>query len=218
MNERIGPKQIRCQFTLDVDENPAHDYALVVLKQWLAQQQHDPQAVSQFNRQIYLSGLFLHLLAPTLPAALANSFGPTSAGIDILCEHLNLVPLADTDASATAPLLTELALQQQAQCDQLASLRQAFDDFRKTDERPAPTLNDDLSAHLSAANKIVAGNEQLRNQLQQLQQQVAKLALPAATPASSAATNQIEAHTSDEQAAVAAAIAKVANVKAKGLW
>lgn len=185
MSESTGTKQIRCQFTLNVDTNPAHDYALVVLRQWLKQQtqcnpgDENALAVSDFNRQIYLSGLFLHLLDSDLPAKLAEGFGPTQIQLSTLCHHLNLMPRSEAGESQheLQPQMQQL-LQQQAQMQQQ--------------------------------------NQQLLKQLSAMQRQLQKLQLKgvAANSADSAEGDEDEGNTFD----MADTMAKVANVKAKGLW
>ncbi|WP_298439599.1 hypothetical protein [uncultured Ferrimonas sp.] len=195
MTERTGPKQIRCQFTLDVDTNPAHDYALVVLRQWLKQQEQchandeNAVAVSEFNRQIYLSGLFLHLLDSGLPATLADSFGPTQVQLSTLCDQLDLSPRANLGGG-------ESQLPQQLP-QQLAQLLQQQQQLQQ---------------------QLQQQNQQLTEQLQSLQQQLAGAQLSAAVTPSAHRNEPITAGANDSDLPSADTMQKVANVKAKGLW
>lgn len=77
--------QVRCSFTLDPDSHESHEYAIELLKRWQNQEkdrQDDSQASQQrrnrFHRDLYLSGLVMHQLAPTLPTLLPQVLTPSN--------------------------------------------------------------------------------------------------------------------------------------------
>lgn len=73
--------RIKCSFTLEPDIYENHSDAENSLREWRRQlQESDDSAdvvrerVNNFHRQIYLSGLYLHNLAPRLPRVLSQNF------------------------------------------------------------------------------------------------------------------------------------------------
>ncbi|TKB48600.1 hypothetical protein FCL40_10575 [Ferrimonas sediminicola] len=78
--------RIRCSFTLEPEQHRNHQYAVERLRQW-QQQERSLDGDSQtrqarrnaFHRDLYLSGLFLHQLAPQLTSQLSARLGEADA-------------------------------------------------------------------------------------------------------------------------------------------
>ncbi|MBY6186983.1 plasmid partitioning/stability family protein [Marinobacter hydrocarbonoclasticus] len=112
--------RVSCSFTLSPEGSDADAHAVQLLKRWQkAEQSRDESADvlrqrrSDFHRQIYLSGLFLHQLAPKLPALLAASLdeSPSAEQLLALAEGagLNLRPDAGLSPAQWQKLTTLMA-------------------------------------------------------------------------------------------------------------
>ena len=247
--------QIKCSFTLEPDIYEYHRDAASSLRQWKKQLQVTDdnveilrERVNNFHRQIYLSGLYLHNLAPELPQMLSQNF---TQNVDSK-KFFNLLAAAGVTADITAaePSSTEAVLSEQ-QWQKLTGLvndiktqqsqvaEQNIEQVKAQYSEPAQDTaqdNADLVAQLAA---VAASQEQIINQLAELdgQQNVA------ATPDEAllftlqqnqtktlaqlkAIRSQIDKLSSggmvsaekDEVPDLDDQLAKASRVKAKGLW
>lgn len=100
-------KRLSLMLTLNPALSEADRFAIRALKRWYQQAkrshevEEDLQAtVKKFHRDIYLSGLFLHLLNPGLASNLANLLTEEDVSLQTLLYQLNSMGFA---VSATTP-------------------------------------------------------------------------------------------------------------------
>lgn len=121
-----GAKRLTLSLTLNPALSGADRFAIRALKQWYQQAKHshkdeqDLQAtVRKFHRDVYLSGLFLHLLHPGLASNLANLTTDGQISLSTLCHQLNSLgfPLHEGDAAPQELPLEDLKAALSAQTE-----------------------------------------------------------------------------------------------------
>lgn len=95
MSDLDSTKRLTLLLNLNPGLSDADRYAIDMLKRWYhnAKQSHSVAAdleasVTRFHRDIYLSGLFLHLLDRTLPSHLADALTETQISTSTLLQFL----------------------------------------------------------------------------------------------------------------------------------
>lgn len=170
--------RIRFNVSLEPEIYDCHSYAITSLRQWQqTEKERDDQADTalqrrnRFHRNLYLSGLFLHELAPQLPSMLAQMLQQDKVNCKTLASQVRAVGLPLENANTRA--LTEPQWQKLTALLESASLAEA----------PVQTPVETASF---TTNELAL--EQLQQQLSLLQQgqqqMLTALADLAATPVS----------------------------------
>lgn len=173
--------QIKCSFTLEPDVYEYHRDAARSLRQWKKQLQVSNEnvdiareKVNLFHRQIYLSGLYLHNLAPELPQILSQNFAQNvdSKSFFNLMAAVGVTPeIVAAEPSAAEAVLSEQQWQQltglvndiKTQQSQVAE--QQLEQVKAQYSEPAQDaaqVDVDLVAQLAA---VAASQEQIISQL-----------------------------------------------------
>ncbi|MBY5921403.1 plasmid partitioning/stability family protein [Ferrimonas balearica] len=203
--------RISCSFTLTPASQESDAEAVRLLKAWQQDEQArdaspetQRQRRSEFHRQIYLSGLFLHQLAPRLPALLADALdgAKTAEQLVALAEGAGVSLRPETGLSA-------------AQWQKLSTLMAT-----------APTLDptpiiEALSARGSAATPAepALDGEALLGSVAALQAgQSRTLALLTALSEQMTARGAEPGPAAEPEPALSGQLEKAGKVKQKGLW
>jgi len=185
MSDLDSTKRLTLLLNLNPGLSDADRYAIDMLKRWYhnAKQSHSVAAdleasVTRFHRDIYLSGLFLHLLDRTLPSHLADALTETQISTSTLLQFLEACgktscasfsdeqldqfrtllheqqpPTSAATVSTTDPqiltLLQQIIAMQQAQIASMAQLQQQG---LHVAARRGPASNEQESGVLSEAN------------------------------------------------------------------
>jgi hypothetical protein len=185
MSDLDSTKRLTLLLNLNPGLSDADRYAIDMLKRWYhnAKQSHSVAAdleasVTRFHRDIYLSGLFLHLLDRTLPSHLADALTETQISTSTLlqfleaCGKTSSASFSDEQldqfrtllheqqpptSAATVPttdpqiltLLQQIIAMQQAQIASMAQLQQQG---LHVAARRGPASNEQESGVLSEAN------------------------------------------------------------------
>lgn len=161
-------KRLSLMLTLNPALSEADRFAIRALKRWYQQAkrshevEEDLQAtVKKFHRDIYLSGLFLHLLNPGLASNLANLLTEEDVSLQTLLYQLNSMGFA---VSETAP--ADDTREQLEQIQAAIAEQQQGDAFST------------LMSQLQALTSLV---EAQQNQLQRLTTRTSTVAASSAT-------------------------------------
>lgn len=161
-------KRLSLMLTLNPALSEADRFAIRALKRWYQQAKHsheveeDLQAtVKKFHRDIYLSGLFLHLLNPGLASNLANLLTEEDVSLQTLLYQLNSMGFAVSETTPADDTREQLEQIQAAIAEQ-----QQGDAFST------------LMAQLQALTSLV---EAQQNQLQRLTTRTSAVAASSAT-------------------------------------
>lgn len=247
--------QIKCSFTLEPDVYEYHRDAARSLRQWKKQLQVSidnvdiaRERVNLFHRQIYLSGLYLHNLAPELPQILSQNFTQDvdSNSFFNLMAAVGVTPdIAAAEPSATEAVLSEQQWQKLTGLVDAIKTQQSEVMANQVEQVKAqysePTqdtaqVDVDLVAQLAV---VAASQEQIITQLAALDGQQNVAAAPDETLLFTLQQNQAKALTQlkairsqidklssggivaaekEEVPDLNDQLAKASRVKAKGLW
>lgn len=202
--------RISCSFTLTPDGLEADAEAVRLLKAWQQSEQAreaSPEVLRQrrneFHRQIYLSGLFLHQLAPRLPALLADALDGARNAEQLVAlaeaAGVNLRPEAGLSAAQWQKLSTLMAT---APTLDPTPIIEALGAQAGAATPAEPTLDSD--ALLGSVAALQAGQAQTLALLTALSDQMTARAAPVAEP--------------EPEPALSGQLEKARRVKQKGLW
>lgn len=202
--------RISCSFTLTPDGLEADAEAVRLLKAWQQSEQAreaSPEVLRQrrneFHRQIYLSGLFLHQLAPRLPALLADALDGARNAEQLVAlaeaAGVNLRPEAGLSAAQWQKLSTLMAT---APTLDPTPIIEALGAQTGAATPAEPTLDSD--ALLGSVAALQAGQAQTLALLTALSDQMTARAAPVAEP--------------EPEPALSGQLEKARRVKQKGLW
>ncbi len=202
--------RISCSFTLTPDGLEADAEAVRLLKAWQQSEQAreaSPEVLRQrrneFHRQIYLSGLFLHQLAPRLPALLADALDGARNAEQLVAlaeaAGVNLRPEAGLSAAQWQKLSTLMAT---APTLDPTPIIEALGAQAGAATPAEPTLDSD--ALLGSVAALQAGQTQTLALLTALSDQMTARAAPVAEP--------------EPEPALSGQLEKARRVKQKGLW
>ncbi len=150
-----GAKRLSLSLTLNPALSDADRYAIRALKRWYQQakasQEHEPElqaTVRKFHRDVYLSGLFMHLLHPGLASNLANVTTEGQITLATLCHQLNSLGFGLQESAETEnepdPGISALL----SQLEQLTSLVQSQQHQLKHLSRPADKSVSSVQPHI----------------------------------------------------------------------
>ncbi len=176
--------RIKCSFTLEPAIHECHRDAESSLRQWKDQLQVSNdnvdivrERVNNFHRQIYLSGLYLHNLAPELPLMLSQNFTQNVesktffnllAAVGVTAETKAAEPispeavLSEQQWQKLTGLVNDIIAQQSQAVEQQT---EQFDQLKAQYSEPTQDTvqdNADLVAQLAA---VAASQEQIISQL-----------------------------------------------------
>lgn len=176
--------RIKCSFTLEPAIYECHRDAESSLRQWKDQLQISNynvdivrERVNNFHRQIYLSGLYLHNLAPELPLMLSQNFTQDVESKTFFNLLAAVGVTAETKAAepiSTEAVLSELQWQKLtglvndiiAQQSQAAEQQvQQFDQLKAQYSEPAQDSDQDNTDIVTQLAAVAASQEQIINQL-----------------------------------------------------
>ncbi|MCG9728667.1 hypothetical protein L1D44_02200 [Shewanella sp. Isolate13] len=233
--------RIRFNVSLEPEIYDSHSYAIASLRQWQQAEKErddDPDTAlvrrNRFHRNLYLSGLFLHELAPQLPSMLVQMLQQDKVNCKTLASQVRAVGLplenANTraltepqwqkltsllestnlpehpvEAPSETAVISELALEQLQQ--QLSLLQQG--------QQQMLTALTDLSAGAASTetgsdfsdhfSQLKRGQDKLMSQINALREQVSASAIP---------TTQALA----DSPSIETQLERASRVKSKGLW
>lgn len=200
--------QIKCSFTLEPEIYEHHRDAASSLRQWKKQLQASNdnveiarERVNNFHRQIYLSGLYLHNLAPELPLILSQNF---TQNVE-LKTFVNLLAAVGVTADITtaAPSPTEAILSEQ----QWQKLTGLVSDIKTQQSQVVEQQNVTATPDDALLFTLQQNQTKALAQLKAIRSQIDKL--------SSGGMGSVE---KDEVPDLDDQLAKASRVKAKGLW
>ncbi|MGS0681527.1 hypothetical protein ACVBIL_10225 [Shewanella sp. 125m-7] len=225
--------RIRFNVGLEPEIYDSHSYAIKTLRGWQQQEKarNDEtdivlQRRIQFHRDLYLSGLFLHELAPQLPSMLTQTLLQDKVNCQTLvCQirsaGLSLESSEDNGLSEQQWLKLTSMLEgaslpnQQSEPLNLSSIEQQLEQLQQGQEQLSKLFNNlpavadtvqphaelDLAAQFS---QLKQGQDKLMAQIKSLSSQLAQ------TPASAPAN--------DETPNLETQLERARRVKSKGLW
>lgn len=222
--------RIRFNVGLEPEIHDAHSYAIKALRRWQQQEKarnDEPDIVqqrrTQFHRDLYLSGLFLHELAPQLPSMLSQTLLQDKVNCHTLACQLHSAGLA-LDASEDKGLSEQqwqklTAMVERANVPQptsnvdFSAIEQQLEQLQQGQEQLShqlsqlPAVAETAQPHAELAtqfSQLKQGQEQLMAQIKALRSQLAQTpATPAAPDDAPSLTTQLE---------------RASRVKSKGLW
>ncbi|MGF1726647.1 hypothetical protein [Photobacterium nomapromontoriensis] len=133
-------KRVNCSLFLDPVNSEADRYAVSIMQRWVEERRllvETPSAGKELHhnlhrhKDIYLSGLFLHLLSPALTSQLSGVLSEQNVHMETLAQKLKMCGLVLPEQAAIATtesptgLSDELARFQQSLSTQLDSLHHA---------------------------------------------------------------------------------------------
>lgn len=202
MSDLDSTKRLTLLLNLNPGLSEADRYAIDMLKRWYhnAKQSHSVAAdleasVTRFHRDIYLSGLFLHLLDRTLPSHLADALTETQVSTPTLLRTL------ETCGKTSSASFSDIQL------DQLRALlrEQQNNTTESVSAAPDPQTQ-------TLLQQIIAMQQAQMATINQLQQQGLH-----ASPRRSPASNEQEPGVLSENN-VADKIEQVQKIKKKGIF
>ncbi|MBY5990631.1 plasmid partitioning/stability family protein [Ferrimonas balearica] len=211
--------RLSCSFTLSPDQHEADAFAVQTLKAWqLAEQGRGDSAEVQrqrrnaFHRQIYLSGLFLHQLAPKLPALLAEALGERVSAQTLTALAEGAGVSLDSQSGLSEPQWQKLTALMATAPAPAPNPEPGFDPAPLLAAMEAlgqaPALGDGnaevLMALASEMEALKEGQDTALAQLSALKRQLAEQDRPVTAPA--------------EAGALSSQLDKARKVKEKGLW
>ncbi|PSW12169.1 hypothetical protein C9I98_23555 [Photobacterium sanctipauli] len=106
-------KRVNCSLFLDPVNSPADRYAVGIMQRWVEERKElvsNPSAGTALHRNlhmhkdIYLSGLFLHLLSPALTSQLAEVLSESNVNTAMLAQKLKQCGLVLPSEAAAEPV------------------------------------------------------------------------------------------------------------------
>ncbi|KLV06594.1 hypothetical protein ABT56_08155 [Photobacterium aquae] len=152
-------KRVNCSLFLDPVNSDADRYAVSIMQRWVEERKQlveNPSAGKALHenlhkhKDIYLSGLFLHLLSPALTRQLATVLSPSNVTMATLGQKLEMCGLvlpnkgqdAATSTARSADVEQELVQLRQTMMSQLAEVS---DQVSATAQVQAETLTDAMA-------------------------------------------------------------------------
>lgn len=246
---------VRCSFTLEPDSNESHEYAIELLKRWQLQEkgrQEQPDASGQrrnrFHRDLYLSGLVLHQLAPTLPTLLpqvltTDALTPDNvlnimqaSGLPFctstpnglseqqwhkLTSLLETASTAQTTAPPVTPVQTETAQDLGLQQQILEQLLEGQRQLQQSQQQLADMVQLNVSDKSDSISPAESINPALLEQLAGIAKEQEKLMGQLKALRSELKSGHLLTSTAQNDEPIAKLddqLAKAARVKAKGIW
>ncbi|GIU19479.1 hypothetical protein [Shewanella sp. MBTL60-007] len=233
--------RIRFNVSLEPELYDSHSYAIASLRQWQqAEKERDDDSDTalvrrnRFHRNLYLSGLFLHELAPQLPSMLVQMLQQDKVNCKTLASQVRAVglplenantraltepqwqkltsllesanlPEAPVEALGETALISELALEQLQQ--QLSLLQQGQQQMLTAlADLAAGAASTETGSDFSAHfSQLKRGQDKLMTQINTLREQVSGSAIP---------TTQALA----DSPSIETQLERASRVKSKGLW
>lgn len=215
--------RIKCSFTLEPAIYECHRDAESSLRQWKDQLQVSNnnveivrERVNNFHRQIYLSGLYLHNLAPELPLMLSQNF-TQEVDSKTFFNLLTAVGVT-TETTAAEPSSTEVVLSEQ----QWQKLTDLVNDIKTQQsqavEQPFEQIINQLAALDGQQNAAATPDDALLFTLKQNQTKALSQLKAIRSQIDKLSNGGIVSAEKDEVPDLNDQLAKASRVKAKGLW
>lgn len=220
--------RIRFSVGLEPEVHDSHGYAIKALRLWQQQEKarnDEPDIVqqrrTQFHRDLYLSGLFLHELAPQLPSMLSQTLLQDKVNCQTLACQLRSagLTLADEDKGLSeqqwqklTAMLEGASVPQQTSKVDFSAIEQQLEQLQQGQAQLSDQLSQlpaaetaqpqaDLATQFS---QLKQGQDQLMAQIKALRSQFAQAPATATTP--------------DDTPSLTTQLERASRVKSKGLW
>lgn len=221
--------RIRFSVGLEPEVHDSHGYAIKVLRLWQQQEKarnDEPDVVQQrriqFHRDLYLSGLFLHELAPQLPSMLSQTLLQDKINCQTLDGQLRSVGLtlaADENKGLSEPqwqkltaMLEGASVPQQTSNVDFSAIEQQLEQLQQgqaqlsdqLSQLPAAETAQPQADFATQLSQLKQGQDQLMAQIKALRSQFAQAPATATTP--------------DDTPSLTTQLERASRVKSKGLW
>ncbi|WP_299804215.1 hypothetical protein [uncultured Shewanella sp.] len=246
--------RIRFNVGLEPELFDSHSYAIKILRHWQQEEKarNDEtdivlQRRIQFHRDLYLSGLFLHELAPQLPSLLTQTLlqdkvNSQTLACQIKSAGLSLEPAAENGLSEqqwqklSTMLETANLPKQQSESLKLTAIEQQLAQLQQLmlegQEQLNSALTESAASQSEASNKETSQTEvsaetkqhhaDFSAQLSQLKQGQDKLIAQMKSLSSQLSLASVNAPANDDSASIAPSLdtqlERARRVKSKGLW
>lgn len=219
-------KRVNYSIFLDIVNSPAERYAAGVMKEWVEQRRHlvdnpaDAGALHEslhMHKSIYLAGMYLYMLSPSLAKSLADNLGESSINMEVISQQLRKNGLFPVTEQASVP--ASVPQGNAVDSDQLEAMVNAMAAASEQMKQQQAEQAAQLEASMQAMAQNLAQQQQINELKSLLNQQNAMLTRLAAQGVTTTAPATTDAQNDqDDPQVLSDKIASIQKVKSKGLF